>query len=138
MNLRSALALLALLSVAAIPLSAGPVSICDGVVGNLVTNCGFETGVFAPWIWTGNTGATGVTTGYAYSGTYGAQLGPVGSDGFLTQTLPTVAGTVNLSFYLMSPGGTTNDFNRKLEWDRCGAQPSECGRFCVHAVHLRA
>ena len=43
MTLRSALALLALLCVGTIPLSAG---ICDVVVGNQVTNCGFETGDF--------------------------------------------------------------------------------------------
>ena len=118
MTWRSALALLALLCVATIPLSAAPVSqsICDNTPGNLVLNCGFETGDFTGWLVTGNTGATFVNGGgYANSGNIGAQLGPADSDGFLTQTLPTVAGPVNLSFYLISPGGTPNDFT--VNWD---------------------
>jgi hypothetical protein len=112
MRLRSALALSALLSVATIPLSAQIVpSICDAVAGNLVANCGFETGDFTDWTWAGNTGATGVSGGvYVNSGYYGAFLGPVGSDGSLSQTLGTLAGTVDLSFYLYNYGGTPNDF----------------------------
>ncbi len=121
MKLRSAFALSVLLCVATIPLSAGT-SICDAVSGNLVANCGFETGDFTDWSWTGNTGATAVTGGYAYSGNYGAQLGPVGSDGYLTQTLATVAGTVDVSFWLSSDGGTPNDFT--VFWDGVDVGPS--------------
>ena len=63
-------------------------SICDSIAGNVIVNCGFETGDFTGWTLTGNTGFTGVTSGspYVNSGTYGAYLGPVGSDGFLSQS----------------------------------------------------
>jgi hypothetical protein len=109
------LTLFCLIGGLAVSLSAGP-SICDGTAGNLVANCGFETGDFTAWTLTGNTGFTGVTGGgYANSGNFGAFFGQVGSDGFLSQTLPTVAGTVGVSFYLFSPGGTPNDFT--VSWD---------------------
>ena len=65
-------------------------SICDGTPGNLVANCGFETGSFSSWSHTGNLGFTGVSpypSNYVNSGLFGAQLGPIGSDGFLTQNV---------------------------------------------------
>ncbi len=65
-------------------------SICDGTPGNLVANCGFETGSFSSWSHTGNLGFTGVSpypSNYVNSGLFGAQLGPIGSDGFLTQNI---------------------------------------------------
>jgi hypothetical protein len=98
-----------------VPLLAGPTSICDNIAGNLVANCGFETGDFTDWIHGGNTGATGVTGGtYAHSGSFGAYLGPVGSDGTLTQGLGTTAGVYQLQFWLMSDGGFPNDFTAKV------------------------
>jgi hypothetical protein len=88
-----------------------PASICDAIAGNLVANCGFETGDFTDWTQSGNTGFTGVTGGYyANSGNYGAYLGPVGSDGDLSQTIGTSAGTYQLQFWLNSDGSTPNDF----------------------------
>jgi len=82
------------------------------VLGNLVQNGDFETGNFTGWNWTGNTGATSVNTGiYAHSGTYGAQLGPVGSDGYLSQNLSTVIGDVyNVSFWHFGFNQPANDF----------------------------
>jgi hypothetical protein len=107
---------------AVVPLSAA--SICDGVAGNLVTNCGFETGDFTGWTFTGNTGFSGVTSSspYVNSGTFGAQLGPVGSDGLLTQTLATLPGTVSITFYLYNDGGTPNDFT--VFWNGVDVGPS--------------
>lgn len=116
------LALLALVCAAAWPLSAGSLSPCDAQAGNLVVNCGFESGDFTGWTWGGNTGATLVTSGtfYVYSGansgSYYAVLGPVGSDGILAQTLSTTPGdTYTVSFYLGAVGDSPSDFS--AYWD---------------------
>src|ERR1035438_1386721 len=86
-------------------------SYCDGVVGNLVTNCGFETGDFTGWTMTGNSlnpGANyfGVDAFDANSGNYGAFMSQDFIDGGtapvdLSQTLATTAGaTYTVSFFL--------------------------------------
>ncbi len=97
--------------------------VCSSVAGNLVLNCGFETGDFTDWSLSGNVvlGFTTVeTTGYAgydpNSGNYFAALGPFGSDEFLSQTLATTPGdTYTISWYVASNGFTPNDFD--VEWD---------------------
>lgn len=91
-----------------------PPSVCDGVSGNLVTNCGFETGSFSGWNTT-NLNFTPVSTfGFdegPNSGSFFAALGNVGSDGTISQTLATVIGqTYNISFYFASDGQVPNDF----------------------------
>ena len=83
--------------------------ICQ-VPGNLVQNCGFETGDFTSWLQSGNTGFTSVSTFYAFSGNYGAQLGPVGSDGFLSQFVGDNSTQYFVSFALYNDGGAPNDF----------------------------
>jgi hypothetical protein len=88
MKLRRTCILLAALTLIALPALATP-DICQGG-GNAVVNCGFEWGgsAFPGWTLSGNTGFTGVAGApYNYSGNYGAYLGPVGSDGFLSQTM---------------------------------------------------
>jgi hypothetical protein len=88
----------------------------------LIVNGGFETGDFTGWTrpafsstgLANNTGFTSVTSSsfYVNSGTFGASLGPVGSDGFLAQTLQTISGQPYIvSFALRSDGGIVNDFS---------------------------
>lgn len=78
---------------------------------NIVQNGGFETGDFTNWTQSGNTGFTNVTSGIANSGNYSANFGPIGSLGYITQTLATQSGQVyNLSYFLRSDGFTPNRF----------------------------
>ena len=77
---------------------------------NLVTNPGFETGDFTGWAQSGNLGFTGVD-GSPHSGTFAAFLGPVGSLGFLSQSLVTTPGTgYDLRFFLQTDGGVPSEF----------------------------
>lgn len=151
MKLRKATLLLLVAALAAMATPVLAQDVCQGVAGNLVANCGFETGDFSGWTLSGNTGFTGVSTGYAFSGNFGAALGPIGSDGFLSQTLwgnsltfayrqdPSYWGLDSVSltpfgscgagceiffldFWLSSPGGTPNDFT--VLWNGGDVGPS--------------
>ena len=73
---------------------------CDAVVGNLVANCGFETGDFTGWTQSGDLTYTAVDT-VPHSGGFGAYFGPVNSLGFIAQNVSTAAGQLyNLTFWL--------------------------------------
>jgi hypothetical protein len=72
---------------------------CDAVVGNLLLNCGFETGSFAGWTSTA-ANYTAVDNSNPYSGSYAASLGSE-STAYLTQTVTDVVGAYySLSFEL--------------------------------------
>ncbi len=79
-----------------------------------LSNGGFETGDFMCWSITGNTSYMSVADDNAHSGTYAASLGPIGSLGFLSQTVTTVPGqTYQLTFWLAHnrlEAGTPNEF----------------------------
>lgn len=73
----------------------------------LVQNGGFEAGNFSGWTQSGNFDFTSVVSGnssFIHSGTFGAQLGPENTLGYLSQTLQTVPGqNYLLSLWLDSP-----------------------------------
>lgn len=82
---------------------------------NIVLNGSFETGDFTNWTLGGNTGFTGVQCpglGSVPDGSCDAFFGPVGSNGTLTQILPTVAGNVyTITFDLQTDGGNPSFFS---------------------------
>jgi hypothetical protein len=88
-------------------------SICDAVAGNLVTNCGFETGDFTGWTIGGNTANPGdnnygVDAFDANSGNFGAYM----SQDFFVGTAP-----VDLSETLVTTVGAAYDVSYYLEND---------------------
>jgi hypothetical protein len=89
---------------------------------NLVTNGSFETGDFTGWTEGGNFEDTEVVTGpfYVYTGAqdgnFYSVLGPVGSDGTLSETLTTTPGAqYTFSFWMNSVGDNPSDFS--AFWD---------------------
>jgi hypothetical protein len=85
--------------------------ICYGVSGNLVVNCGFETGDTSGWTLGGDTSFAGVTgSPYNNSGDFGFFNGPVGDIGTLSQMVGDNSTRYEISFYLMSEGGAPNSF----------------------------
>ena len=92
---------------------------------NLVTNGSFETGDFTGWTLSGNTGFTGVECpGAPFAGpgdgNCDAFLGPVGSNGTLSQVLNTLPGRFySINFDFQPDGGQTSFFS--AVWD---AQPA--------------
>ena len=86
----------------------------------LVVNGGFETGDFTGFIRGGNLDNTFVSgaSPYVHSGLHGAALGPIGSDGFLEQDLPTTPGaTYRVSFWFNKQFGAPNDFSVSFAGD---------------------
>lgn len=79
---------------------------------SLVLNGGFELGNFTDWTPGGNFEDCLVNPGsYLHSGLYGAELGPGGSLGYLSQTIATSSGQPYLiSCWLLSDGDTPNEF----------------------------
>ena len=85
---------------------------------NLVNNGSFETGDFTGWTTGGNFEDTEVVSGafYVYTGAedgnFYAVLGPVGSDGSISQTIADTAGAhYTLSFWLAGAGDDPSDFS---------------------------
>ncbi len=88
---------------AARPAIAHAQSQCDQMAGNLVANCGFETGTFSSYTRSGDTASSGVDQISSHTGSYGAYFGTRGASQTLAQTLATTAGTpYTISFSLLS------------------------------------
>jgi len=105
--------------------SLGSIAASPAFAANLITNGSFETGGLNDWTLGGAPYAIYGTNVYVISGSsYGysaesgsdfALLGPVGGDGYLSQSFADVAGrTYTLSYWVASDGGEPNDFGSTI------------------------
>lgn len=107
------------LAIAVAPGFADP-SMCDAMAGNLVRNCGFESG-FNYWTVSNNDfgadGNTQVVSGEQNSGDYFAALGTIGKDVNISQSFNDTFGTQYwFSFYVSAPNADSpSDFS--AEWN---------------------
>src|SRR5664280_3229158 len=110
-------ALLAVVALVAVLLIGAPTAFAT----NLLTNGSFETNDLSGWTLGGAGGAFTVSGSfYNYSGaedgTYYLVMGPVGSDGTLSQTFSDTAGQhYTFSFWFASVGDNPSDFS--ASWD---------------------
>ncbi len=78
---------------------------CIEQPGNIVLNCQFQSGRFAPWTNTGDTSFSSVAACGHIAGTNCAFMGPLFYLGELTQVLPTTPGqNYTLSFWVANRG----------------------------------
>jgi hypothetical protein len=116
----SALVFSHLLGITAAPAIAGP-SQCDAVSGNLVSNCGFETGDLTGWTLRGDKTNISVeqNTSSVHSGYWGMAFQTVtGNGNSISQTLLTVPGTTYTITTWYKPNGTiTTPTFLGIEWD---------------------
>src|ERR1700691_989757 len=109
---------LLVVAAAALLLSWAPMTFAQ----NLITNGSFETSDFTGWTTGGNFEDTEVVSGAFYDytgaedGNFYAVLGPVGSDGTLSQTFSDTTGQqYTISFWIASVGDDPSDFS--VKWD---------------------
>jgi hypothetical protein len=113
----------------AAPAFASSVSVCDGAPGNLVQNCGFETGNFSSWTVLNDDGNTNVERNSfsppgVNSGVFFAALGnETTTPTIIEQTFADAAGsTLTFSFYLAADGAS-NDFTAAFDGQTLLALP---------------
>jgi len=105
----------------ALPSFGGTLSICDHIAGNLVRNCGFETGDFTDWTHSGSSAFTFIGS-RPHSGNDVATIGPFTWEGlsYESQVVNTGAGSYELSFYLAHTGncsGLTDCSQAVVTWN---------------------
>jgi len=93
---------------------------CNAVFGNIVANCGFETGDFTGWMQEGDPTFTGVNTtaahhyGVPFPSGFGAFFGPTGALGCIFQDVTTPAFHYDISLWLTN-AGSPNQFT--VQWN---------------------
>lgn len=101
-HIASLSALAVFLALVAAPVKARADS-CSTLSGNLVANCGFETGTFSGWT-TANASNSGLhidNTDQLPGGSYDASWADKGEDGYLYQDLTTAPGTTyTITYYV--------------------------------------
>ena len=119
--IRGAFYLLLLLAVCAIPFALAQRNVKRSVSSPspthtategpcIVVNGGFETGSLPPWVNTGDTSNTSVSSGNPHFGIFSLQSGPTISDGFVDQVIPTTAGTAyDVYFWLLNGDSSGNN-----------------------------
>jgi len=112
---------------------------CARVAGNLVANCGFETGDSTGWTRSGDQSFTSIDAVSAHSGSFGLDTGPTGTLGFFAQNLATKAGgSYSLCYWLSNEGGPANQF--QVSWggtiirDESGRSPFPYTQSCHDVV----
>jgi hypothetical protein len=85
----------------------------------LLKNGGFELGDFTGWTRSGNPASTAVSTNklYASSGYYGAQFGPTGLPGFISQNLATIPGQTYLIGFMLSSKYPLTNSEFSVSWN---------------------
>jgi hypothetical protein len=103
-------------------------SVCDGVAGNLVANCGFETGDFTSWTLSGNDvpgeegnlygveGTDPVDSIIPNSGSYQAFFATLDSNATkLSQDITTTAGDLyTITFWVAQDTASSSDYGNEL------------------------
>jgi hypothetical protein len=101
------------------PSGIDPPSSCDAIAGNLVTNCGFETGNFSGWTQTpAAVGSLFGVDGNPNSGNnaafFGAEVPPF--EDMISQSISTSPGQAyTISFFLENDGGTPSQFTAMFD-----------------------
>jgi hypothetical protein len=120
-------------------LTAAMMTVSASITQAAVVNGGFETGDFTGWDRSGNTGDTGVSSfsPLANSGNFFAYLGPIGSSGFLSQSISTTVGqTYQLSYFLRSYfGDIPNQFQTFVDGNKLFDQKNIQNRDYTKYVH---
>ncbi len=123
-------ALITLVTAGLLGLSSGAnAALCESATGNLVQNCGFETGNTASWnqldLWASLPGFNDVSTSAAKSGGYGVRNGNYSPNYYNPSGVPVFQGLAGVSQAISDVAGTTYDFSfwLKLAGDNLGTDP---------------